>query len=260
MQVRHSAVAGIFYPNDPNELKGMIFNFLEKAKEKKIQGQIRALILPHAGYIYSGIVAASGFKLLQNLNRKLKYKVIILGPSHYVWFEGAALSKSEYFLTPLGKIKVVKLNIDNLSILHYDDEPHIKEHSLEVQIPFLQLLLKEVEIMPIVIGEVSYKTLAEEINQFIDKSTIIVASSDLSHYLSYEEANRIDKFANESIPALDIEKSEKIEACGKTGILTLLSIAKKRNWKGVFLDYKNSADTAGLMDKVVGYGAYAFYA
>ncbi len=253
--MRSPAVAGLFYPSDPQGLLNMIDQFLRDSKSTEVDGSIKALIVPHAGYIYSGIVAAAGYKLVKN-NPNIT-KVIILGPSHYVWFRGAASPGMDVWETPLGMFRVYDIQSN---VIQPFPEAHRKEHSVEVQMPFLQVVLPKAEYYPIVVGEVDPEVLARDLSTFIDKSTLLIVSSDLSHYHPYEEAVRIDSNANECIPKLDINcVKDKVEACGKTGILTLMNIARERGWKGKLIDYKNSGDTAGDKDSVVGYGAYVFF-
>ena len=139
------------------------------------------------------------------------------------------------------------------------EETHYHEHSIEVQLPFLQEVLEDFEILPIATGEIDHEELAEKIEKLIDDDTVIIVSSDLSHYYTYKKAMEIDALANEVIPNLDIEKTVEVEACGKTGILALMQLAKKNKWKAKIVDYKTSGDTAGDKSKVVGYGCYVFY-
>ncbi|MEW6063207.1 MAG: AmmeMemoRadiSam system protein B [Nanoarchaeota archaeon] len=254
--IKKAVVAGYFYPSDKNELAKMIGNFLKKVPDTKIKN-IKAIIAPHAGYVYSGQVAAYVYKLLKNIKNKLK--TIIVGPSHYEYFDGLAMENSDFWETPLGKVKVAKEKIisNKIKII---PEAFEKEHSLEVQIPFLQYVLKDFEIQPIAVGNVDYVTLAKELERLIKKDTVIIISSDLSHFYNYQDAVKIDSFANTAIPKLDIKTvEEKVEACGKTGILSILYLAKKHGWKCKLLCYKNSGDVTKDKSKVVGYGSYVFY-
>lgn len=264
MIIRYPAVAGAFYPADPAEIKRELESYLKAVPKETISGELKALVVPHAGTIYSGPVAAFGYSLLGKSRGKEKLSIILIGPSHFVSFSGAATFLSDFWQTPLGKVKInprVKLLIEKgESIIIDSQEAHSQEHSLEVQLPFLQLVLKDWSLLPIVCGEVNPVKLAEIFDSMIDENTFVVVSSDLSHYYPYELAKEIDQKANEAIPNLDFKKTEKeVEACGKIGILTLMAIAKKRNWKGKLLDYRNSGDTAGDKSQVVGYGCYAFY-
>ncbi len=253
--IRSPAVAGAFYPAGPEELRNMIEVFLSKAQDIAAPGRLRGMVVPHAGYIYSGPTAAYGYKAL--LKEKIK-KAIILGPSHFAMFPGACESGHDEWETPLGTLKAKSASGWPISIF---PEPHGPEHCLEVQLPFLQIACGDkVEIWPLLCGEIMPEELAERVIKELDDATIVIASSDLSHYLDYESAKRKDAIANEAVPALDIARFEREgDACGKTAILTLMHIAKKKKWKGVFLDYRNSGDTAGPKSNVVGYGCYAFY-
>lgn len=256
MGIRQTAVAGSFYPDDPIELKKMIEKFLSDAKEIKITGKLRGLVVPHAGYMYSGPVAGYGYKLLSNFRGKID-KVILLGPSHYAGFYGACEAGYGLWQTPLGEIETLSIT---KSTIGTSPEAHAPEHCLEVQLPFIQTVLGDVLIWPVLCGQVDPEKLAKEIMNEIDDKTIVIASSDLSHYKSYDDAVKTDSTANVAVPKLDIENFQKKgDACGKIPILTLMHIAKAKKWKGKFLDYRNSGDTAGPKSRVVGYGCYAFY-
>jgi len=260
--IRRPAVAGAFYPEEPAELRGMVDGFLAKAGNVKVEGRLRALVEPHAGYIYSGPVAAFGYKLLSSQKEKPS-KIILLGPSHYAGFLGAAEAGADFWQTPLGMVKAgsLKGKIRAAGAVSLIPEAHAPEHCLEVQLPFLQAVMKgDFTIYPLLTGELSPSALADSLLGAIDDDTLVIASSDLSHYNPYEKAVRLDSICNRAVPALDIETMEESgDACGKTGILTLMHIAKKKKWKGKMLDYRNSGDTAGPKDAVVGYGCYAFY-
>jgi AmmeMemoRadiSam system protein B len=254
-ETRAPAVSGAFYPGDPDELKKMIAGFLKLAKTAKASGKLRALVVPHAGYIYSGPVAAFGYKAISKLDYE---KAIILGPSHYAAFPGVADSGFGFWETPLGLVKTKSKPGGLVRVL---PKAHGPEHCIEVQLPFLQAIYGEkIEVWPLLCGDVDPSALARELMKELDDKTILIASSDLSHYNSYEDAMKLDGVANESVPALDIGRFEADgDACGKTAILTLMHIAKNKGWKGKLLDYRNSGDTAGPKDQVVGYGCYAFY-
>jgi AmmeMemoRadiSam system protein B len=256
-KIRKPAVAGSFYPNEPEQLKEMIEKFLGRAKETKLPGSLHALIVPHAGYIYSGPTAAFAYKLLEKENFP---KIILIGPSHYATFFGAAQSGMTGWQTPLGiaTCASLKLNPDLFSTLPQVHEP---EHSLEVQVPFLQVVMKkDFTIYPILIGEANHERIADSLIGQVDEKTLIIVSSDLSHFNPYEKAIKLDSLCNKVIPELDIDTMHASgDACGKAPILVLMHIAKKKGWKGMLLDYRNSGDTAGSKNEVVGYGAYAFY-
>ena len=262
LNVRKPAVADAFYPGEPDELKGMVSKFLKNAKDPKIEGNLRALVVPHAGYIYSGPVAAFGYKLLAKNADKFN-KIILIGPSHFASFPGAAESGATGWQTPLGIVKSAPLDEGKKAknIFLTIPEVHAPEHCLEVQLPFLQSVMeKDFAIYPLLTGEIEPAELAAALSKFVDEGTLIIASSDLSHYNPYERALKLDSICNKAIPALDIKTMEESgDACGKAAILTLMNIAKKKKWKGKLLDYRNSGDTAGPKDSVVGYGCYAFF-
>ncbi len=257
--IREPAVAGIFYPTQKKELEKQVNEFL-KAKPTALKGKLKALIVPHAGYLYSGIVAGKAFQLLKKLNQKTEWEVFLLGPSHTMAFEGAALSLAEQWKNPLGTVKVSKRAKEFLSLLVHDFETaHWQEHCLEVQIPFLQQTLSRFSIIPMVAGLVDAEVLAIELENKLRENTLFIASSDLSHYLPCEKAVEKDQKTIQAVLGMDIKKMEKEgDACGKTPILALMHIAKEKGWKPFLLEYKNSGDTAGDKKRVVGYAAIAF--
>lgn len=253
--MRKPAVAGMFYPGNKEELKKSVHGFLQAGKEIKFKGELKALIVPHAGYVYSGIVAGAGFRLLAGKNVRHYKKVILLGPSHQIYFSGAAIA-AEDFETPLGTVKVGEVSswLKEELIVKLP-EAHRKEHCLEVELPFLQETLSKFELYALVLGEVDEKLLAAAIRKFVDDNTLIVVSSDLSHYLPYETAVRKDKETINKILNFDLSH---FEACGERPIRVLMHLAKSLNWKPILLDYKNSGDTAGDKNRVVGYTAIGY--
>ena len=215
----------------------------------KIKGELKGLIVPHAGYAYSGIVAGIGYKLLKE---NKKENIILFGPSHHNYLEGA-FGFNKNWITPLGETKIVSAE---LPIILND-----KEHSLEVQLPFLQSIISnsKLTITPIIYGDISSEELADIINTEKNEKSILIASSDLSHYLSYDIAKKVDAHTIQLIVNLDFEKfSSEGDACGKIGIGALMILAKKNKWKTILLDYKNSGDTKGDKENVVGYTCIAF--
>ncbi|VVB76271.1 Memo-like protein [uncultured archaeon] len=245
-EIRRQIHAGTFYPAEKKELSSMIKKFLSQAKTKKLEGELAALIVPHAGYIYSGFTAAFAYNVLQKASPK---KITLLGPSHYHYIKGA-YSFSAPWETPLGELKVREA-----------DFPIVKkdvEHSLEVQAPFLQTVLANFDFTPIMYGEISPDVLAGALLP-LAKGTVIIASSDLSHFFKYEEAKQIDAVTINAILDLDFEEFMRTgDACGKTGIAALILLAKRNKWKPILLDYRNSGDTAGSKEEVVGYASIAF--
>jgi MEMO1 family protein len=261
--VREPAVADMFYSGDEDTLKRMILEYLEKVPAIEIAGKVKAVIAPHAGYIYSGQTAAYSYKLLKALDPDVRWKILLLGLSHHVPISGAAAPAFEKWKTPLGEVVVkdVRDEIGKSDLISDIPDAGIEEHSLEVQVPFLQMVLKGgFDLYPLVLGSFRAELLAEELAEFCARDDVItVVSSDLSHYLPYEEAKKVDHVTCKAVCDLDAPGMESDgDACGKMGILTLIHLAKKLNWKCKILDYKNSGDTAGTKDKVVGYGSWGF--
>lgn len=260
--IRSPKVADMFYPGDQKILKQMILEFLEKAEAKKFSGKLKAVICPHAGYIYSGQTAAHAYKLFRFLEGGRKWRVLLLGLSHNMPFSGAAVSSYEKWRTPLGVTDVADIRKEigkSDSIVDFPEADQ-DEHSLEVQVPFLQTVLKDFVLYPLILGSVRPDFLANDLAEFCRQDDVItVVSSDLSHYLPYEKAKETDLATSKAILDLNIdEMAEKGDACGRVGILTLMFIAEKLGWKGKMIDYRNSGDTAGDKSRVVGYGAYQF--
>jgi len=261
MTIRNSQFAGIFYPDNPQTLKEMIEDFLHQATVEKFKVQPKALLVPHAGYIYSGKIAAYGFKTLEN---KAYEKVILLGPSHHFSFQGLASSPSGYWETPLGKIECLgKENLKELKkteAIIESPEIHEPEHCLEVEIPFLQIVLKNFKILPLLTGELNIKTVAKVLESLVDEETLILVSSDLSHYYSYKEAQQLDKVTIDAILDNDSKRLEEFgEACGKTGIEVLMEIAKNKHWQPKLLKALNSGDMTEEKSQVVGYSSLVYF-
>lgn len=260
-EVLRSAVAGSFFPDDPNELKGMVEQFLDEITTTLPIP--KAIIAPHAGYIYSGPVAAAGYHALKQA-ADLYRRVILLGPSHRYPIAGIAVPDAEAYQTPLGEIPIDQDTIQ--SLLNYEDvtldnQPFYQpENALETQLPFLQSVLAEFQLVPILVGQIEHQQLAALLNLFWDdKETLFVVSSDLSHYHDYESARRQDLDTIEAIIHLEPNRINFDDACGRTGIQALLRIGQERDLKVNLIDYRNSGDTAGEKDQVVGYAAIHFY-
>jgi hypothetical protein len=259
-KVRKPAVAGMFYPADPHELEQLIRQYL--AINPAATQQPKALIVPHAGYIYSGQVAGHAYACLKKYSQIIK-KVILLGPAHRIYLDGLALPEADYFATPLGAVEIDQVLVQR--VLHYpqvriNDAAHELEHSLEIHLPFLQTVLDNFSILPLVAGAASADEIAAVLQAvWGGDETLIVISSDLSHYHEYTEAQEIDKTTSRLITALDLEAIDPHQACGYVPMSGLLGIARSRSMSVKLLDLKNSGDTEGSRDRVVGYGAYAFY-
>src|SRR3989338_1900372 len=258
--IRVSAVAGGFYPENKNTLNPMIEDFLEKCTKSSVKGALRGLIVPHAGYIYSGIVAAAGDSLLSSM-KKQPEKIILIGPSHYEYFSGLAESNAKGWKTPLGTVETGRISALAKSIgATTRDGAHAPEHCLEVQLPFLQKIMKKnYTVFPVLTGELNYGEVARNLAPVLsEENAFLLISSDLSHYLPYGDARRIDASSSEIIEGNALSSAENIVACGKTGIVIAMHVAKLLGWNCRKIDYKNSGDTAGDKSRVVGYGCYAF--
>ncbi|MDP3939730.1 MAG: AmmeMemoRadiSam system protein B [Deltaproteobacteria bacterium] len=256
---RKPAVAGLFYPADAGELRAMIGRYLAEARPG--EGAPKAIIVPHAGYVYSGPIAAAAYARVASARGRVR-RVVLLGPAHRVRFSGLAVSSADAFRTPLGEVPIDAaavasiMPLPQVSVL---DEAHAEEHSLEVQLPFLQEILGDFSLVPLAVGDAG----AAEVGEVIEKlwggdETLIVISSDLSHYLDYESARLRDEATSRAIEALGYEDISYDDACGRDPVNGLLFVARKRGMQAERLDLRNSGDTAGTPDRVVGYGAYAF--
>ena len=244
--VRAPAVAGSFYPADPSQLRETVARLLAAAQEGS---QPKALIAPHAGYVYSGPVAASAFRRIVDAPVQ---RVVLLGPSHFAHLRGLALPGAAAMRTPLGDVPVED------AALPHDPRAHAAEHSLEVELPFLQVALRSFALVPLTVGNAAPDEVADVIEQFWDGAeTLIVVSSDLSHYLPYADAQRADAATAKEILALGRLAPD--DACGAAPVNGLLLAAKRRGLRPEVIDLRSSGDTAGDKKRVVGYGAFAFY-
>lgn len=259
-RIRQPAVAGLFYPSDPQELRTQVHRYMDEAARENAPPP-KALIAPHAGYVYSGPVAATAYARL-SMVRELIERVVLLGPSHRVGFFGLAASSADFFRTPLGDVPVDReavKRILELPQVHELDEAHLMEHSLEVHLPFLQETLERFSLVPLVVGDAG----ADEVAQVLEQlwggpETLIVVSSDLSHYHDYDTARDMDSAVTEAIEALEPEGVGYEGACGRNPISGLLRVAARKGMRAQTIDLRNSGDTAGPRDRVVGYGAYVF--
>lgn len=255
---RPPAVAGMFYPADPVQLVQEVQTFLAEAHPQPLTP--KALIVPHAGYIYSGSVAASAYATLRGCAKRIR-RVILLGPTHRTAIRGLALPETQAFDTPLGR---VMLDMDamyaaaRLPQVTVSNEAHALEHSLEVQLPFLQSVLPEFTLLPLAVGTATADDVAKVLETLWGgDETLIVISSDLSHYLPYTVAQLVDGKTADDIMQLR-QPIAHDQACGGTPISGLLVVARKHHLRAILLDLRNSGDTAGSQDRVVGYGAFAF--
>jgi len=244
--VRPPAVAGSFYPADPSQLRALVARLLAAAP---YGAPPKALIAPHAGYVYSGPVAAAVFRRLEDTAVR---RIALLGPAHFSLLRGAALPDAAAMRTPLGDVPIEDPGLPRSAAAHAG------EHSLEVELPFLQVALPAFSLVPLAVGDAD----PEEVAAILDglwggAETVIVVSSDLSHYLQYDDARRADAATAKEILALGRLTHE--DACGATAINGLLLAAKRREMRADLVDLRNSGDTAGDKGRVVGYGAFAFY-
>ena len=268
--VKEPAVAGTFYPADKDSLKKSVEGFLSKAENSPTHGKLIALISPHAGYIYSGQVAAYGYKQIQGSDIK---KVILIGSSHRSAFKGASVYTKGSFRTPLGDIKINEKLAESLlnesADVRFSPEAYEGEHSLEVQLPFLQTVLKDFTIVPILIGSPSGKIIEHlilKLTEILDEKTLIVVSTDLSHYYDYATAKEMDNKIISAIErlstkgAIELLKSGKSEMCGEVPVIIAMEVARRSGANlGVVFKQANSGDVTAEKDKVVGYASIGLY-
>jgi hypothetical protein len=270
--IRPPAVASMFYPGGATELRKAVQNYLSNADteedvsqlKKEEIAELRTLIVPHAGYIYSGKIAASAYRLLEQNQNRFK-RVLLLGPAHRVWLEGAAFPEADAFETPLGEIALDKELKEKIlaefSWISVSDKAHAEEHCLEVQLPFLQETLGEFKLLPLVVGDTKTELLAALIQQFSeDTETLIVISTDLSHFHDYQTAREIDARTANAIELLEQNRISTEDACGAYPLKGALLAASQNQWNVHRLGLCNSGDTAGDRGRVVGYGAWAMTA
>jgi MEMO1 family protein len=259
--VRPPAVAGLFYPDDAHELRDMLSAYLRQQHARAAGAPPKALIVPHAGYIYSGGIAAAGYASVASRRNAIR-RIVLIGPSHRVYLRGMAVPAASSFATPLGRIEVDRelkaLLLERTDVIEAD-APHAQEHSLEVQLPFLQMLFDDFTLLPLVLGSVAPEHVAAALAQaWGDAATLVLVSSDLSHYHTYEQARQID--ADTSAAILRGESTLLGEqACGAVGINGLLHLAGQRHLVISEIARCNSGDTAGDRSRVVGYGAFAVH-
>lgn len=263
--VRSAKFAGRFYPADTDELKQQIREFLNEAEKKALDTPsgktLKALIMPHAGYVYSGRTAAHAARTL----KPGRYaKVIVCGPDHRAGFKNGAVSAVDAYQTPLGTVPLhpdARKLRDQYQIFRNVAASDRREHCIEMILPFLQVRLDRFKLLPVVLGPGNVDKYTQAIDAVYDKDTLLVVSSDLSHYLSYEKAKKRDRETIDMICSLDGRglAAESNRACGATAIRVLTRMARKHNWTPQLIFYENSGDTAGPIRQVVGYAAIAFY-
>lgn len=249
--IRRPTVAGLFYPEDPGELAGTVDALLDQA-DSKPTSRLRGLVAPHAGYVYSGPVAASAFALVPSAAR-----VVLLGPSHFVPLDGLAVSGADSWATPLGEVPVAA-DLREAAVAAgavVDDLPHTREHALEVELPFLQRACAEgLEILPVAVGRASPEYVAGLIEAL---DALVVVSTDLSHYHDAATAKQLDLETADAVVRRDANAIHPDAACGFFALRGLVEHARRADLEVELLDLRTSADTAGAPKSVVGYGAFA---
>lgn len=258
--IRQAAVAGQFYPDNASELSATVKRYLAAAEviDRPVP---KAIIAPHAGYVYSGAIAATAYARIAPAAGQIT-RVVLLGPCHRVPLRGLALSSAEAFASPLGNIALDHDARQRLLVLpqvQVFDETHRLEHSLEVHLPFLQVVLGDFTLVPIVVGEASPDEVADVLEAvWGGPETLIVISTDLSHFENYETARRMDETTSRAIENLDPAAIGRHDACGRNPVGGMLAMARRRGLKVSTLELRNSGDTAGTKDRVVGYGSWVF--
>lgn len=280
--VREPAVAGLFYPKNPQELSRTIDMLLAAVRPASVGGELKALICPHAGYPYSGLTAAFGYKVLAGRDVKT---VFLLAGSHYAAFQGASVCAADTYRTALGDVKIsekskalaklppfmleprVQMRRPDWSVQSSrpapplgEDTPETWEHSGEVEVPFLQKVLQPFEMVSVVFGQTDPAAAAQALAGQIDDRSLVLVSTDLSHYHPYDEARQLDTRTVNAILNMNPDAVGGEDACGFMPVRTLLHLAKMKGWKPTLLDYRNSGDTSGNKSGVVGYTAIAFTA
>lgn len=261
--VRQPAVAGLFYPGNARELTNEITHLLREARrEVQTAGKPpKALIVPHAGYMYSGSTAAKAFATLDPIAESIR-RVVLIGPAHRVRLRGLAISDVHFFRTPLGDIPIDRAAqrlLMSLPQVQVMDSAHWQEHSLEVQLPFLQVTLREFSLIPLVVGDATPNEIDEILDLLWDgPETLIVISSDLSHYHDYDTAQYIDRSTCDAVEHFQFDQIDFTQACGCLGMNALLRVARRRGMNVQTLGLCNSGDNTGDTDRVVGYGSWVF--
>jgi MEMO1 family protein len=270
MKIRHQQVAGYFYPAEKEKLENDISLLLNVAKPEKSFNKIFGIVSPHAGYVYSGKTAAYVYNLLKDKSYKT---VIVISPSHAEYFPGISIYDGDGYETPFGIVEIANEMtdkiIENSKIIFRGVQGHRREHALEVQIPFLQSVLKDFKIVPIVMGDQSkmfVDHLAEKISKVVDEETLVVASSDMSHFYDSSEANRLDSVVEQRINEFDFEQllkdldDHECEACGGGPIAAMMKAASLKNInKSLVINRSDSGDITGDKSEVVGYLSAVIY-
>lgn len=265
MSIRQTAVSGQFYPSNPDEIRSMLEHYNQildehlRENDDLLQLKPRAVIVPHAGYVYSGFTANIALRLLANTTVK---RIVVIGPSHRAYLKGTSISQFESYQTPMGALRVDKALVADLKkkfdLEFFPDAHH--EHSTEVQMPFVKTYTPDVSVVELVYGDQSPENLAEVIGYLLkDDETAVVISTDLSHYYDIKKAHALDSICLDAVKKLSTSTLHQgCEACGKIGVEAMLIAAKRNGLKPILLDYRTSADASGDESQVVGYMSAAF--
>lgn len=256
--VRPPTVAGSFYPADPARLAATVDRLLDGATPAGLKWRPRSLVVPHAGYVYSGAVAATAFALLRAISPP-PARVVVAGPAHFMPLRGACVPAASRWRTPLGDVEIDPRlrSLAEAAGARIDDRPHEPEHSLEVQLPFLQRVVPGVRILPVAVGETSPATAADLLDRLAEDADIVVVSTDLSHYHDDATARRLDGRTIDAVLAREAGAIGDLAACGLFALRGIVELARMRAWHVSLLDRRTSADAGGDLDRVVGYAALA---
>lgn len=254
--VRPPAVAGTFYRGSEDRLRSAVRQMLQSAPLHRPALEPTMVIVPHAGHIYSGPIAAVAYRIM---SLGAPTRIGLIGPSHFVGFPGIASPGHERMATPLGEIVVdgFAAELERRGLATPSEAAHSREHSLEVQLPFLQVALGDLTVLPLLTGDEDPGPAAAAIEAMVDDGMFVVVSSDLSHYHDHETAQGLDASTAAAIVDLREEDLDRFSACGRTAVRGALRVAVRRGWRCEMLDLRTSGDTAGPKDRVVGYGAFA---
>jgi hypothetical protein len=257
--VRPPAAAGSFYPADPARLGATVDSLLADVAPAPFGARLRAIVVPHAGYVYSGAVAATAWAIVRAIRPPVA-RVILAGPAHFVPLRGACVPAASRWRVPIGEVAIdADLRaLARTAGARVDDGPHEPEHSLEVQVPFLLRVAAAARMLPVAVGEMSPRAAADLLGRLAGDSDLLVVSTDLSHYHDDATARRLDRRTVEAIEARDPAAIGDLDACGIFALRGLVELAARRGWPVRTLDRRTSADAGGSRDSVVGYAALAF--
>jgi AmmeMemoRadiSam system protein B len=252
------AVAGTFYPGDPEHLRAAIARLLAAAPAPDLERPPRAIVVPHAGYLYSGAVAAAGWAALRAIDRPVS-RIVLAGPAHFVPLRGACVPAAGAWRTPIGDVAIDPdlRAVAAAAGATIDDRPHAAEHSLEVQLPFVATLVPAARVLPVACGEQRAVATADLLAALADASDFVAVSTDLSHYHDDATARRLDAATVEAILARDAAAIDDLAACGLFALRGIVELARRRGWEVRLVDRRTSADAGGDPERVVGYAALA---